>query len=132
MLPYLVALAVTTSPTPCPADLLVADPRLKLVHGERGYNHEIISVNVTNRGSAAQTAGTHQRLDLVQNGTVIGSQPIPVLGSQQSYPASFRLVVVRQRKRAPVTVQFRYVLENGADAARQNCTSVNDVLDATL
>ena len=52
MFPFVLAAAVAASPTPCPADLLVANPRLKVVRArDRGFENLIVTVDVANRGS---------------------------------------------------------------------------------
>ena len=131
MLPFLLAAAVA-SPTPCPADLLVANPRLKVVRArDPGFQNLIVTVDVTNRGSSAQLRPTRQHLDLVQNGALLGSQPIPGLGPQQNYIAAFRIHVPYVAQRPPLVVEFRYVLDS-RDAPRENCTTANDRLTATL
>src|ERR1700676_4977697 len=92
MLPFLVAVALTgVSPPPCPSDLLVANPRLKVVRAiDKTRDNYVVTVDVTNRGVAPQPVGTRQHLLLVRDGKVIGSQPIPVLGADVSYAAAFR------------------------------------------
>lgn len=131
MIPLLLAAAVATA-SPCPADLLVAHPRLKVTPDlQRGFQHDIITVDVTNRGTRAQRSDTRQKLDLLRDGAVIGSQPVPALGPGQVYIAAFRLRVSSAAKRTPVKVRFRYVLQYG-DPSRENCTTANDILDATL
>jgi hypothetical protein len=42
------------------------------------------------------------------------------------------LQLPHQRKRPPFEVVFHYVLDAKADAARNNCSAVNDRLSATL
>lgn len=133
MIPVLLAAAAVATASPCPADLLVAHPRLKLApDAQRGFQHDIISVEVTNRGKRAQRAGTKQHLDLLRDGAVIGTQPIPALGSGFTYIAAFRMRLPAGRRHVPLIVRFHYVLDAGADASRENCTTANDVLDATL
>jgi hypothetical protein len=134
MLPLLLAAAVAaSSPSPCPSDLLVANPRLKIVRAndDKTRDNYIVTVDVKNRGVAAQPEETRQHLDLVRDRAVIGSQPIPSLGANDAYAAAFRVQLPHQRKRGPFTVEFRYVLDS-KNASRANCTSVNDRLNATL
>lgn len=132
MLPLLLASALTAAGSACP-DLLVTNPRLKVVGGEsRGYDHEIVTVDVRNHGPVSQAVGIRQRLELLKAGQLIGSQPIPSLGPDQTYVASFRLRIPHERKRRPLTVTFQYVLGGGEDAARNNCSTANDVLTVTL
>jgi CARDB len=134
MLPFLLAAALATaSPAPCPSDLLVANPRLKIVRAndDKTRDNYIVTVDVKNRGTAAQPADTRQHLALVRDGTVLGTQSIPALGPNQNYAAAFRVQLPHERKRGPFTVEFRYVLDS-KNASRANCTSANDRLNATL
>ncbi|HEY0395279.1 MAG TPA: CARDB domain-containing protein [Candidatus Elarobacter sp.] len=133
MLPFVLAAAlVAAEPSPCPSDLLVANPQLKIVRAiDRARDNYVVTVDVKNRGVAAQPAGTLQHLALVRDGATLGRQPIPSLGPNQSYAAAFRLQMPHARKRAPLEVEFRYVLDS-KNASRANCTSVNDRLAATL
>ncbi|HEX3462609.1 MAG TPA: hypothetical protein VHS78_00980 [Candidatus Elarobacter sp.] len=133
MLPSLLAAALAAaSPAPCPSDLLVANPRLKVVRAnDPAKDNYIVSVVVRNRGVASQPEGTRQHLELVRGGARIGTQPIPTLGANQSYLAAFRVQLPHQARRAPFPVEFRYVLDT-KDAPRANCTSANDRLSATL
>ena len=133
MLPFLVAAALATaSPAPCPSDLLVANPRLRVVRAaDKSRDNFVVTVDVKNRGVATQPADTRQHLVLVRDGREIGSQPLPALGATESYAAAFRLQLPHERKRGPFTVEFRYVLDS-KNASRANCTSVNDRLTATL
>ena len=133
MLALLLATAMaTTAPGRCPSDPLIADPRLKVVRArDRAFDHYIVTVDVKNDGSVAQPSGTAQHLELVQHGDVLGKQPIPVLGRQESYVAAFRLRLPHQSARPPFAVEFRYVLDT-PNAARANCNPFNDRLSATL
>ena len=133
MLPFILAAAVAAaSPTPCPSDLLVASPRLKIVRAnDRTKDNYLVSVVVRNRGVANQPDGTKQHLELVRDGAAIGTQPIPSLGANQSYLAAFRVQLPHHAHRGPFTAEFRYVLDS-KDAPRANCTSANDRVTATL
>jgi len=132
MLPLFLAFAVSAAPTPCPSDLLVANPRLRVVRAaDRDYDNYVVTIDVTNRGSAPQPNFTSQHLALVRDRVVIGTQPIPPLAANESYAAAFRVQLVHERKRAPFVVEFRYVLDS-KNASRANCTSANDRLTATL
>jgi hypothetical protein len=132
MLPLLLALAVAAAPTPCPSDLLVANPRLRIVRAaDKTFDNYVVTIDVTNRGAAPQPDFTRQHLALVRDRVVIGSQPIPPLAANESYAAAFRVQLVHERDRAPFVVEFRYVLDS-KNAPRANCTSANDRLTATL
>ena len=132
MLPLLLAYAIAAAPTPCPSDLLVANPRLRVVRAaDKAYDNYVVTIDVTNRGSAPQPNFTSQHLALVRDRVVIGTQPIPPLAANESYAAAFRVQLVHARNRAPFVVEFRYELES-KNAPRANCTSANDRLTATL
>ena len=133
MLPILLGAALAAaSPPSCPSDLLVANPRLKVVRAnDRSKDNYVVSVAVKNRGVASQPEGTKQHLELVRDGARIGTQPIPALGASQSYLAAFRVQLPHEARRGPFTVEFRYVLDS-KDAPRANCTSANDRVSATL
>lgn len=131
MVPFLLAAAMAVA-TPCPADLLVANPRLKIVRAsDKTRDNFIVTIEVKNRGVAAQPMGTQQHLELVRGGRVIGTQAIPGLGPDEDYLAAFRVQFPHEGKRAPFAVEFRYVLDS-KNSSRANCTSVNDRLTATL
>ncbi|HEX3468200.1 MAG TPA: hypothetical protein VHT05_09000 [Candidatus Elarobacter sp.] len=125
----LLALATVTA-TPCPSDPLIANPRLKVVRAH-SFDNYIVTVDVKNDGDATQPAGTVQHLELVQRGVVLGRQPVPLLGMQESYIAAFRVQLPHQSPRPPFAVEFRYVLDT-RNAARANCNPSNDRLAATL
>jgi hypothetical protein len=133
MLPFVLAAALATAqPSPCPSDLLLANPRLKVVRArDKAFDHYIVTVDVKNRGKEAQPDGTQQHLALLQRGVVLGTQPIPVLGGEEDYAAAFRLRLPHQGKRDPFPVEFRYVLDS-KNASRANCTTANDRISATL
>ncbi|HYZ16175.1 MAG TPA: hypothetical protein VE591_07220 [Candidatus Acidoferrum sp.] len=136
MLPALLAAAAMTTAlasTPCPADLSLAEPRLKVVRAaDRAMDNYVVTVNVKNRGNGGQTPDVEQHLELLREGAVIGSQPIPPLGPNQEYIAAFRLQLPHASKRPPFTVTFHYVLDSKGQAARNNCSSANDRLTVTL
>ena len=132
MLPLLFAFALAAAPTPCPADLLVANPRLRVFRAaEKAFDNYVVTIDVTNRGSAPQPNFTSQHLALVRDRVVIGTQPIPPLAANESYAAAFRVQLLHERPRAPFVVEFRYILDS-QNAARANCSSANDRLTATL
>lgn len=128
---YLVAAALSSTPSSCPVELVLADPQIKVVRrAAAGFDNYIISVNVTNRGRAGQSGVTRQHLELRQGTQTLGSQPIPPLGPQQSYVAAFRLQLPHQSKRQPLKVDFRYADDNPTPS--RECTSTSDMLSVTL
>ena len=125
-------LAAALAAAPCASDPLIANPTLKIVRArERAFDHYIVTLDVRNDGRESQPPGTVQHLELVQNGNILGKQPIPVLGMHESYVAAFRVRLPHQSNRPPFVVEFRYVLDT-RNAARANCNSANDRLSATL
>jgi hypothetical protein len=125
--------ALAAAPSPCPANLLVADPRLKVVRAANPeMDNYVVTVAVRNRGPVAQPSGVVHHLELLRHGSVIGSQPIPPLGPKREYLAAFRLQLPHQRKRPPLEVAFRYFVDAKSDAARNSCTPVTHHLSATL
>jgi len=131
MLPLILAATVALA-TPCPSDPLLTNPRLKVVRArDKTLDNYVVTLDVTNRGAAAQAPGIVQRLELLQNRQVIGTQPIPPLAAHETYPAAFRLQLAHKKKHPPLVVAFRYV-PSGAGASRGNCDAANDTLNATL
>jgi hypothetical protein len=132
MLALLVAYAAAAAPTPCPSDLLVANPRLRVVRAaDKAFDNYVVTVTVANRGSEPQPDFTRQHLALVRGGSVIGTQPVPPLAANKSYDAAFRVQLPHERSRPPFVVEFRYALDSN-NAPRANCTTANDRLTATL
>src|SRR5260370_41049089 len=133
MLPFLLSAALAAAqPTPCPTDIVVANPRLKVVRApDRAYDNDIVSVFVSNNGSVAQRPDVRQHLDLLIGPTVVGSQPIPPLGARENYEAAFRVQVKHEQKRDPLKVTLRFVIDSKA-APGENCTTTNDQVTAIL
>ncbi|HZO93535.1 MAG TPA: hypothetical protein VFB22_07175 [Candidatus Baltobacteraceae bacterium] len=132
MLAVFLAAALSASPSACPADLLVSNPRVKATLGAtKDADVYVVTVDVKNRGVAAQPADTRQHLEVVHQGQVLGSQPIPVLGADQTYAAAFRVTLPHANGAAAPRVEFHYVLDS-KNAPRANCTTVNDKITATL
>ena len=127
-----VLLASVLAAAPCPSDLLVANPRLKVTRTtDKTRDSYVVTVDVKNRGMMNQPFDTRQHLALVRGGVTLGTQTIPALGANESYAAAFGLRMPHRAKREPLSVEFRYVLDS-KNASRANCTSANDRLAATL
>jgi hypothetical protein len=133
MLPFLLAGAlIAAQPATCPSDLLVQNPRLKVVRAtDRTLDNYIVSVEVLNRGTADQRTNLRQHLDVLVNQKPAGTQPVPGLGANEVYPAAFRFQLPHQRHRKPVVVTFHYVMDDKARPG-ENCTTANDQITATL
>jgi hypothetical protein len=132
MLPFLLSATLAAAqPTPCPTDIVVANPRLKVVRArDRTYDNDIISVFVTNNGSVSQRPDVREHLDLLIGPTVVGSQPIPPINAHDSYEAAFRFQVQHEQKRDPLKVTLRFIIDS--KAAGENCTTTNDQVTAIL
>jgi hypothetical protein len=125
-------LAAALAAAPCASDPLIANPTLKVVRSNsRAFDYYVVTLDVKNDGHDPQPPGTVQHLELVRRGNILGKQPIPVLGMQESYVAAFRVRLPHQSNRPPFVVEFRYVLDT-RNAARADCNSSNDRLSATL
>lgn len=133
MLPILLAGAIATAtPAACPSDLLVQNPRLKVVRAtDRTLDNYIVSVDVLNRGTAGQRVNVKQHLDLLVNQNPSGTQPIPGLGANETYPAAFRFQQPHQRHRKAIVITFHYVMDEKPRPG-ENCTTANDQVTATL
>jgi CARDB len=132
MLALLLAATVAASPTPCPSDLVVANPQLKVVRAlDKQFDNYIVTVDVKNQGTSDQRPGIDQHLDIVKDGNVIGTQPIPPLHANGVYPAAFRIQFPHARRRDPLTVTFHSVMADKRDV-RDNCSTDNDLLTVKL
>jgi len=134
MLPFLLAGAlIAAQPAACPSDLLVANPQLKVLRSkdDRTLDNYIVTVNVQNQGTAGQRPGVNQHLDLLINQKAAGTQPIPGLGANESYPAAFRFQLPHQRHRKPVVITFHYMMDD-KQRPGENCTTAHDQVTATL
>ncbi len=129
---FMSAALAAAQPTPCPTDIVVTNPRLKIVRArDRAYDNDIVSVFVANNGSVAQRPEVRQHLDLLIGPTVVGSQPIPPLASHDSYEAAFRFQVKHEQKRDPLKVTLRFGIDSKT-APGENCTTSNDQVTAIL
>ena len=133
MLPFLLAGALLAAqPSTCPTDLLVTNPRIKVIRARnRTLDNNVVEVDVKNNGTAAQRPDVRQHLDLMLGNTVVGTQPIPALGPEDSYEAAFRFQLKHEKKRKPQVMTFRFVIDS-KPAPGENCTTANDKLTATL
>lgn len=133
MLPLLLAGAlIAAEPSPCPSDLVVTNPRIKVVRAnDRAYDNNIITVDVRNNGNAGQPETIRQHLDVLIGDTVAGSQTIPPLGPNETYAAAFRIRLKHESKRDPIKVTFHFMIDSKTRPG-ENCTTANDRLTVTL
>jgi hypothetical protein len=121
--------------SPAPAcsgpDISVTGLRINLVKGSDKTNvpdRFLITADLTNIGSAPQLPNVAQHTELVRDGSVVATQPLPSLASGITYPLQFRIFRSAKQRKDPLEVLVRYVLEDKNKTAQMNCSSVNDSL----
>jgi hypothetical protein len=136
LLAGLVALA---SPLPSPAchggDISVTDLQIKVIKGSARTataDRLLITGVFTNVGSTAQQPHTAQHAELLRDGAVVGTQPLPALGAKVQYPLQFRIFRDTSQRTDPIAVEVRYVLDDKRSVARNNCSLTNDSLQKTF
>jgi hypothetical protein len=126
----LVALA-TPDPTCSGPDISVTDLRIKVVKGSAKTatpDRALITADLTNVGMAPQEAHVAQHAELIRNGSVVATQPLPALASGVTYPLQFRVFRDPSQRQDPLEVLVRYVLDDKGKAPVMNCSSANDSL----
>jgi len=126
------ALAVASpDPTCTGPDISVTALRIHVVKGSTKTNtpdRALITADLTNVGMAPQLAHVEQHAELVRDGAVVASQPLPSLASGVTYPLQFRVFRDARQRKDPLEVLVRYVLDDKPKAAKMNCSSANDSL----
>ncbi|HEY4441255.1 MAG TPA: hypothetical protein VGN14_12425 [Candidatus Elarobacter sp.] len=133
MLPFLLAATLAAAqPAPCPSDLQVTNPRIKIVRArDRAFDNNIVAVDVRNAGNRPQRQEIKQHLDLLLGKQRVGSQPIPALGPEESYEAAFRFQRPHEKKHVPQEMTFRLAFESRLRPG-DDCVEANNNLTATL
>ena len=121
------------SPDPICAgpDISVTDIRISLVKGSvktSTPDRFLITADLTNVGSAAQAPRLGQHAELVRDGAVVESQPLPSLASGVTYPLQYRIFRDAKQRKDPLEVLVRYVLDDKGVANQMNCSGANDSL----
>ena len=137
LLAGLVALA---SPMPSPAchagDISVTDLQIKVIkgsaHSATAADRLLITGVFSNVGGRAQAPHTAQHAELLRDGAVVGTQPLPALGANVNYPLQFRIFRDTSQRTDPIAVEVRYVLDDKRSFARNNCSLTNDSLQKTF
>lgn len=117
------------------ADISVTDLTIKVVKGsvKLGTSDRVlITANFTNIGASPQIANTNQHGELLRAGQVIAEQPLPALGMGVTYPLQFRIFRDISQRKDPIDVLVRYVLDDKANSAKNNCSFANDSLQKTF
>jgi len=127
------------SPEPSPAchggDISVTDMRINVVKGSTRTataDRLLITGNFTNVGTASQEPHTLQHAELLRGGVVVGSQPLPALAQNVTYPLQFRIFRDTSERTDPIALTVRYVLDGPKRANRNNCTLTNDSMSKTF
>jgi len=112
-------------------DISVTALRIHVVKGSDKTNTPdrfLISADLTNVGMAPQQAHIAQHAELVRDGAVIATQPLPALASGITYPLQFRVFRDPAQRKDPLEVLVRYVLDDKAKTPEMNCSGANDSL----
>jgi hypothetical protein len=122
------------SPTCHAGDISVTDLRGKTIKGNgRGVDDRLLlTADFANVGAKAQEPHTKQHAELVRDGTVISTQPLPALATNVTYPLVFRIFRNKTTDAGPITVTVRYVLDEAHKPQRNNCSPTNDSLQKTF
>jgi hypothetical protein len=121
----------TPDPTCAGPDISVTDLRIKVVKGSTKTDtpdRVLITADLTNVGMAPQQPHVSQHAELVRDGAVIATQPLPSLASGVTYPLQFRVFRDPAQRKDPLEVLVRYVLDEKNKAGAMNCSSANDSL----
>jgi hypothetical protein len=135
----LTGLLALASPSPVPAchggDISVTDVRISVVKGSARTataDRLLITGDFTNVGSISQQPHTAQHAELLRDGVIVGTQPLPALAQGVTYPLQFRLFRDTSQRTDPIAVIVRYVLDEPNKPLRNNCTLTNDSLQKTF
>jgi len=112
-------------------DISVTGLRLNVVKGSTTTNTPdrfLITADLTNVGMSAQRPHIAQHAELVRDGTVVATQPLPSLASGITYPLQFRVFRDAKQRKDPLEVLVRYVLDEKSKMPLMNCSSANDAM----
>jgi hypothetical protein len=136
---FLAGVLALATPSPAPlcgaADISVTDMQIKVIKGSAKTVIEdrlLITGVFTNVGVQPQTPHVAQHAELLRDGAVVTSQPLPALGAGVSYPLQFRIFRDTSQRTDPIQVLVRYVLDDKRHAPRNNCSPTNDSLQKTF
>jgi hypothetical protein len=135
LLAGILALA-TPTPGPCPgSDISVTDLQIKVIKGSAKTataDRLLITGTFTNVGTEPQQPNLAQHTELLRDGVVVATQPLPALGAGVAYPLQYRIFRATTQRTDPVMVLVRYVLDDKRHPLRNNCSGVNDSLQKTF
>jgi hypothetical protein len=127
----------TPTPSPCPgSDISVTDLQIKVIKGNAktatADDRLLITGTFTNVGTESQQPNLEQHAELLRDGVVVATQPLPALGAHVAYPLQFRIFRATSQRTDPVMVLVRYVLDDKRRPQRNNCSGANDSLQKTF
>jgi hypothetical protein len=135
----LTGLLAMASPLPTPAchggDISVTDMRIKVIKASASTANAdrlLITGDFTNVGTASQIPHTEQHAELLRDGAVVATQPLPALAKGVTYPLQFRIFRETSQRTDPIALIVRYVLDAPHATSRDNCTLTNDSLQKTF
>ena len=129
-------LALATPASTCAgSDISVTDLQIKVINGSAKTATEdrlLITGVFTNVGTEPQQPHLAQHAELLRDGAVVATQPLPALAAGVAYPLQFRIFRATTQRTDPVEVFVRYVLDDKRRPMRNNCSPVNDSLQKTF
>jgi hypothetical protein len=130
------ALATPAPATACTgSDISVTDLQIKVIKGSAKAATDdrlLITGTFTNVGDQSQQPHLAQHAELLRDGNVVATQPLPALAAGVAYPLQFRIFRATTERTDPIMVLVRYVLDDKRHPTRNNCTQVNDSLQKTF
>jgi hypothetical protein len=136
---FLAGVLALATPSPLPlcgaADISVTDLQIKVIKGSAKTataDRLLITGVFTNVGAEPQIPHIAQHAELLRNGAIVTTQPLPALGAGVAYPLQFRIFRETSQRTDPIQVLVRYVLDDKHHAPRNNCSPTNDSLQKTF
>ena len=125
-----------SSPSCHDGDISVTDLRAKTIKGSARNGADdrlLLTADFANVGGKAQEPHTKQHAELLRDGKVLATQPLPALAAAVVYPLQFRIFRDRTTDTGPISVSVRYVLDQARNKPeRNNCSPTNDSLQKTF
>ena len=138
---FLAGILALATPVPGPApscphsDISVTALQIKVIKGSAKTataDRLLITGVFTNVGEQSQQPHIAQHAELLRDGVVVASQPLPALAARVAYPLQFRIFRDTSQRTDPIGVLVRYVLDDKRRPVRNNCSPTNDSLQKTF
>lgn len=123
------------SPSCSGGDISVTALRINVIKGSARTataDRLLITGDFTNVGGRSQEPHTAQHAEILRDGVVIGTQALPSLAKDVTYPLQFRIFRDTTHRTDPIAVIVRYVLDDKKITMRNNCTGANDSMSKTF